>query len=78
MNHDGAVCAAAAATETYWPSLLRPKEDTVPSSWSASEWSRPAVSCFTTVSPGTFVGVVRSVVSPNPSLEARVRCRCQK
>jgi hypothetical protein len=29
-------------------------------------------------SPVTFVGVVRRVVLPNPSLEARVRCRCEQ
>ena len=38
----------------------------------------PAERCRIPPSPGTFVGVVRFVVSPNPSLEARVRCRCQK
>ena len=38
----------------------------------------PAERCRIPPSRGTFVGVLRSVVSPNPSLEARVRCRCQK
>ena len=38
----------------------------------------PAERCRIPPSPGTFVGVVRPAVSPNPSLEARVRCRCQK
>jgi len=68
---------AAAAMETYWPLVLAPKDETVPSPWSASEWE-PAASCVTLVSPGTFVGAMRCVVSPRPSLLARVRCRCQQ